>query len=509
MRISHRFFAHASATLLSHASRLVAGIFLPPFVLSRIGKEGYGLTVMVTSTLTFVALLQLGVPQATVRYLSERLSHSDNTSAQKVYSSAVTLMSAIGVITALVILWIAYHPELLGQTSVELSPAVVRSTVLILGAAAILSMPMMISESSIIACRQFLVYAGIQTSTTMFRVTAVFVSLSLVADKLFAYVIITALSTVLTYSAAMYWQKMRYPLLQFSVAAVDRDMISSLIKHGSTVSLSVVAWLFMSNINMLVIGRYLGAKQLTFFSLALVWSGLLQGVSTSISQVLLSDAAGRSAQGDLEYLKKLSLQSSKFIFVGVTPVILFLIFFRQELIVTWLGPGFEDTATIMLPILLGELFTVVNSPVANITIVTGMAGSAAKWNVLLAGVSTAVLFLGTMAGGWGLGEVSILYGAVFAVRGGIIYPLLFSSQLKMPLSEFYRNLYLRPVLTFILTGAILMSFSGNIGTGWGVMFGVAVLTGMLGWALGYLISLEVYDRQIINSLFRTGKKNNP
>lgn len=502
MRTSHRFFAHAAATLVAHASRVVAGVFLPPFVLASIGKQGYGLTVLVTSTMTFLALLQLGVPQSAVRYLSETLTQGDLPGARKIYSSSVVLMCLVGVAASAIIVLIAYHPEIMGAISADLSATEVRWTVLLLGAATVFSMPLIIGESCITARKQFVVYSGIQTATTLLRVIAVFVVLSAVSEKLLAYVIITASCTVIPYLAATHYQSVSEPMLRFCVVAVDTKVMRVLFKHGSAVLITTVAWLFMVNINYIIVGRYLGTEQLALFSLAMVWSTILQGVATSISQVLLSDASERSAQGDLAYLRDLVCRSSKFLFVGITPAIIFLMLFRKSLILTWLGPGFETTALIMLPIMVGEFFTVVNSPAANIAIVTGMVRIAVRWNVALALVSTFTLLAGVTIGHWGLGEAAIVYAAVFALRGGVLYPILLASHLKTSIVGFYRDLYLRPLAAFLLTVLVLIPLSGQAVSGWLPLIGLAALTGCVGITFGYFVALDAYERKIIVSLVR-------
>lgn len=502
MRTSHWFIKNAAATVFSHISRLIAGIFLPPYVISCIGVDGYGLTVMVSSVLTFLTLLQLGVPQATVRYLSENISKDDFLGVNKVYNSSLAILGAVSVVVAVVVLWINYNYEILGKTGIELTSWEVRSTVLILGAAAVLSVPLMIFESCVIARREFIAYASIQSFITVFRVLVVILVLHIYSEKLFAYVMVAAVFTIMPYLAVMCWQKFNNTNLIISFTMIDTETVKRLIKHGSIVSASVIAWLFMTNFNNLIIGKFLGAKQLAMYSLALVWSGLLQGVSTSISQVLLSDAAGRSVAGDYEYIRMLAVRSSKFILVGFSPAIVFLAIFRNEIMTTWLGPGFEDAASIMVPILVGEIFTVINSPVANIVIVTGMAKYAAKFNMLLAVISACTLFIGVYYLNFEIVDVAIMYGMVFFIRGGIIYPYIFTRCVNVSILKYYTEVYMRPLFSLLAIVVITMTIYNNtmIVHSWFQLITYAIIVGFVGAIAGYLIGLDIYDRKVVCGL---------
>ncbi len=68
---------------LSRWSTIAATYVLTPFVIHRLGQEGYGIWTLITSLTGYISLLALGVPMACVRYLAQHVAERDDQEGQR------------------------------------------------------------------------------------------------------------------------------------------------------------------------------------------------------------------------------------------------------------------------------------------------------------------------------------------------------------------------------------------------------------------------------------------
>ena len=91
-----------AATWVAVIVSALSGIFLTPFVLHRLGNEGYGLWVLVVTLTDYYLFLRVGIRSAIVRYVSHGLAVKDRESVNKVLATSFYFyMGMLGLVVGL------------------------------------------------------------------------------------------------------------------------------------------------------------------------------------------------------------------------------------------------------------------------------------------------------------------------------------------------------------------------------------------------------------------------
>ncbi len=79
------------------AATVVAGFLLTPYVITRLGKSGYGVWCLVGSVIGYYGLLDLGVSAAVRRYVARYAARGDHDALNETVGTAVTVFAIAGV----------------------------------------------------------------------------------------------------------------------------------------------------------------------------------------------------------------------------------------------------------------------------------------------------------------------------------------------------------------------------------------------------------------------------
>ena len=76
----------------------LATFFLMPFNLAHIGKEQYGLWLVISALTAYLYLLHLGVPMASVRQMTQAIAAGDTLKLNRIVSSCAVMYLALGLL---------------------------------------------------------------------------------------------------------------------------------------------------------------------------------------------------------------------------------------------------------------------------------------------------------------------------------------------------------------------------------------------------------------------------
>ena len=71
-----------------------------PFIVSHVGKEIYGIYLLVMTFTGYLGVLELGVTAAVTKYVAELTAKDDNEGAAKIVSASLSLYFIIGLVAA-------------------------------------------------------------------------------------------------------------------------------------------------------------------------------------------------------------------------------------------------------------------------------------------------------------------------------------------------------------------------------------------------------------------------
>lgn len=105
--ISKQLFRNTIAGWFEMVILLVSGLIVPPLLLASLGKEGYGVWLLVGQVAAYLPILDLGVSSSVGRFVAKYNARKDYAGLSRIVSSSIFLFlaSSICVLVATVVLW--------------------------------------------------------------------------------------------------------------------------------------------------------------------------------------------------------------------------------------------------------------------------------------------------------------------------------------------------------------------------------------------------------------------
>jgi membrane protein EpsK len=503
MRHSHRLIRNALANTAGQSARLVAGFVLPPFVVSRVGRDGYGVVVVLASVLQFVALVQLGTPQAMNRFVSHELALDRREGLGRVLGSGLALLLVAGGVAALLVAAVLVAPGLVLAAPDGMSRTTLRWLVVTMGAVAVAGIPLSVGHVAFYATERFPLLNGIQIAGTVLRIVLVIGLLTLFPASVLAYAAGDAVAALVTAIATCVAGVRLLPGAAWGLGAADAATARRIAGYGAEVFLNTFVFLLFLQADYWLIGLSLGPEAVTLFYLAAIWGLLARSVVGSAVSVVLPAAAGREAVGDRDALRALLVRSTKYaLLVGLGPV-LFLCAFRDPVVEAWMGPGYATTAALMLPLLAADLLTLATAGANDVFTGLGRVRVFTLTSLAAGAVNVAAVALLVGVFGFGLSAVAWTYFAVFFVRSAVVLPWWTSRELGLSPWRLYRDAYAAPAVVALAATPVLALVAALVPVaGWA---GIAVAAAAFAAALApllWLVGLDRWDRHMLLSLAR-------
>ena len=96
---------------------IIIGLFYTPFMLSKLGDGEYGIYSMSSSLISFITLLDLGLGQTLVRYISKARAFNNKDEEARLNGLFLTMYSVIAIISIFIgIFIVTLYPSLCSKT---------------------------------------------------------------------------------------------------------------------------------------------------------------------------------------------------------------------------------------------------------------------------------------------------------------------------------------------------------------------------------------------------------
>lgn len=464
--------------------KIASAFVLMPFVIRMLGTVQYGAWILIGSITGYMALLILGVPATSVRFMAQSAEQKNTARLNELVASFTGLYLLLGLICVVVGIGLyAAFTLVFHIPAAVLGPAKIAFIVVIVTTSSgfILQLPYGIFA----AHHDFVLANLILAASTAFRFVATLVLLTWM-PTLVIVAIVQLAGSILEFIVAWVVIARKYPHIRLGVATLQWGMLKQILGFSAFVMLLTVAGQLSYQTDALVIGAFLDIKHIAYFnvasSLMLYYLEFLIGIAA----VVMPMATRLQTENSVPGLQEMFLKWSK-IALGLTLLGgLYLIFLGPRFLAWWVGPDFELPAGGVLQILM--LGFVIYLPVRAVAqpmlMGLGKPGLPAM-GFLVTGVVNLLLSM-ALAGPLGLIGVALgtavpnAFYSVYLVR-------LACREVNLSIMDYFRYVYGRAALASVPVVAMLYLFRTrlDVHTFWQVaLTGVAavVLWGVL-WFL--------------------------
>ncbi len=345
-RIFHAVWSGAAARLLSSALTLVS----LPLAVRYLGAERYGVWATITSTVVWINLLDLGIASTLTNHISRAFALGDKTSATRYFTNALVLTAGVSAIagTALAFVFQRINWIALFNVSAAVHAQEVTSTVAAAAALVLLGLPCNLAGKLLAGYQELhrnniAMCAGAVASVAGLALGIVLrVSMAVLFVMSAGCLTFASLATlVVTVTCAKPWLLPRPSL-------IDRCAIKELLNSGSSFFLIQVAGVVVFSSDNLVVSHYLGAAEVTPYSVTWRLVGLAALLQSLIFPALWPAYAEAYARRDYGWIRRTFTLTMKATVALNLACAVVLVLFGRTIIRVWAGPAAVPTSYLLL-----------------------------------------------------------------------------------------------------------------------------------------------------------------
>lgn len=422
------------------AISLGVAFFLSPFVVHRLGNVSYGVWTLVNSMIAYMSLLDLGLRGAITRFVARYHPRGEHSESSRAVSVAFWLRAGIGVVVIAGSLILPSIVLSAFNVPVEMQSAA-RWTIGVTGTSFAVTLAFGVFGGVLAALHRFDLLSSVGMCQSLLRAAGTVWLLNsgygIVQLALLELVVAVLANIALTSLAFRVYRDLRLLFRR-----PDSAMLRQLWGFSFYVLLFNICAQIVYYTDNLVVGVFLSASAVTFFTIA---GGLLEyarQVVGALGTVLFPVASSLDAQGGRAELRRLLIDGTRATLLIALPIQAALFFRGHTFIALWVGAEYAEVSGKILQILLiAHLFAIANYTSYNIIFALGkhkpvalIATAEAAANLLLSVMLVRRIGLEGVA--WGTAIPSLALQLLF-------WPRYICTTLEMPVREYLVQGWLR------------------------------------------------------------------
>ncbi len=433
---------------------VIAVYLLTPFTLHKLGVDGYGTWLLITSINGYLGLLVLGVPMASVRYFAQHVATEDNRSLNEAISSCTGLYLLLGLIALVVGIGLYAFFTLYGIPTPLHSDARSAFGVMVLFAS--VGFVALLPEGILAAHCDFVPRNVVRLTTLLLRFGLTVALLTLRTS-------LTVLALVqlgcLLFDFTLCWLviRRRYPEIRMRLSGFDWGLVRKIFSFSLYVLVLNAGARLSFETDSMVIGGFMDVGSIPHFTVANSIIIYLMEFVVAIAAVVMPTATRLQTQGKLPELREIFLKWSK-IALSLTMIVgLFLVVLGPRFIAWWVGPQFERSAGEVLQILMISYLVFLPVRGVALPILMGLGKPRLPTiGFLIAGVMNLALSIllvrpfGLAGVALGTAIPNVLFAALVLVHA--------CRELGTPVTEYLRYVFPRAALGALPVLALLLWF---------------------------------------------------
>lgn len=419
------------------AITVVVGLFLTPYIVSYLGKTGYGIWILVSSIIGYYGLLDLGVSSAITRYVARYAGQKDYKSLNETVSTSLVMFCVIGFIVVGASFAVAGPLSRFFNIPTD-QVEKFQKVVWLLGLAAGLGFPGNLFGAVIRAHERFVAANCVTIIITLIRASLVVLLLSRdigLVGVAYSHFVSAVLMIILNFAMC----KLLFSHLRLRLRETRWDVLRTLLAFGAITTVLQVANIMRFNLDSFVIGKWINIPAVAVYGVAaLLIRFFLQFIASGTVTVLTPRFAsmdGQDKRGQLQRLFLKSLSIAAFLSCGVGTLIMV---FGKKFILLWIGAEFLEAVPVLLVLVVSYSIAFAQAP--GISLVYAL-----KKHYLFAGASVVE------------GIANVALSIYFAPRYGILGVAIGTAVPMLVL-----KLFVQPIYVSRIIGISLIQYWGKL-----------------------------------------------
>lgn len=436
-------------SVLSRIVSIAVSFFLFPFIIKHIGKEVYGIYLIVLTVVGYFGLLDLGVMSALTKYVSEAKGKGDNELKHKIINASFTFYVIVGLIIAFFLFVCA-----LFFTSIfklQMANINIAKQLFIWGSLFSLFLwPLSTFRGAIQGLNLWDVDAKVNVVAQLVNAVATFYILTNGLGVIQLFI----LNQIITLSGSLYcYLVVRKRInLRLSFPCMDFATYKTIFNFSFFMFLSSLLTIFVFQIHNIIIGYFVSVAAVSTYAVAYNIQNYLRTINSTLGAppwIIASEMEGRK---DYDGQRKLLFDGTRFMSAVFVPIVLIMLFFVKPFINYWMGPSFQDS---IIPAMIIVSFWIFSGTTE---IASGMLSAKGIVKIPLL-IQVSIAFLNVLIGVVFIKKIGIVAIALgltvsMALVGVPMYLRLILKKLNVTLSEYLRKSVLGNLALFLVVSLL-------------------------------------------------------
>jgi O-antigen/teichoic acid export membrane protein len=340
--------------LLGYGIPLIFAIILIPPLIKGLGEERFGLLNLAWIIIGYFSFLDFGIGRAVTKVIAEKIGTGILEEIPRIFWTSIYLVLIISSVGALIAFLLT--PLMVNDffnITAELQNEALNTFYLLA-----LSIPIVATTAGLRglleAYQKFSIINVIRTFLGIFSFVGPLLCL-IITDNLFWIVFLLIVIRIIVWLLYLI-QCFKLNLELKTKIRFQSNLIKPILKLSGWISIANVIVPLLIYLDRFLIGAIISATAITYYATPYEVISKLSLIPGALTAVLFP-AFSASYSNDLEFVKKISFRSVKYIFFLLFPVILFILTFAYNGLNFWLGEKFALSSTLVLQLLsVGILF---------------------------------------------------------------------------------------------------------------------------------------------------------
>ena len=344
--LPRRFRRNLTSNYAWTVASMVVGLVMTPVLVHGLGKEAYGIWVLVGSMIFYLELLEFGFGPATAKYVAEFEARGDPERVRRTIATSTLVLSVPGVLALVVgLVFAVFFPVIFDiPETLELAAQVL---VVLVAIDIALSIPWDSYGTTLVGLQRYdLLNATLVTGLLLQAVGWALVIWA--GGGLVALGIVTVVPSLAGQFARRLIVRRLVPGAAASRKLFDRSLVRPLASFSVWMLLARTARVVINRVDPLIVGLVVGVPEAGIYAIGQRLALLAENFFTPITQLFFPHSSDLSARSDRAGLRTAVSVGTRITLAVAGPICLAAAVFAVPGIEAWVGSGFEEARLVVV-----------------------------------------------------------------------------------------------------------------------------------------------------------------
>lgn len=478
----------------------LVSFFLSPFVVHKLGADGFGVWSLVAGLLGYLGLLDIGIRQAVNKYVAHYHalnSHDECTANVSVAFTIFVVASSLAILVSLLLSvslpWLFNIPDdLLGDAQLIVALG---------GITVAMSLIVGVYGGMISGIQRFDVQAILEIFTAVLRAGGTVAVLSY-GYGLVGLSLVHVSASVINLLNYRFAAKKLYPQVRPRVVSLFNERTQQLLSFSASTFAIVILSMVIFNSDNIVIAVFLPVEAIAYYAIAANLVSQAGTLTTAFSYLLTPRVSALSSRQSPEIPEQI-IVIGKYAMLLILPVVLSFLLRGETFLQLWMGPEIAAQSSVILIVLSFLLW--LNS--GRSIVISSLTGLGQHQKLIPAFVAEAVAnIVISVVLAQSLGIVGVAIGTLVpgAVVSAVVIPRYLKRTVNIRLRDYYWQTMIVPTVSAVPFAIATYGMERTTDpTGLAVFFLQVLILLPLIPAFAWLICLDAKDRRKLTAGVRS------